>query len=119
GRRAEAEIDYPHAGEHRPAMGMEGGIGGSEAHPRRSALRLAFRVKPSRPERAGRVVEQLVDREASRNELLPHGIIDDDLERGAHGLEAEADRRRLIALRPCALLTLDQQLEHLFRDVGT
>src|SRR5579862_5734735 len=68
---------------------------------------------------ARRVVEELVDREAARNEALPHRIVDDDLERGLDRLIAEAYRGRLLAIgRLAHLRALGQQTEYLFHDVG-
>src|SRR6185312_5772637 len=69
-------------------------------------------------QRAGRVVEELVDGERPRDELLLEGIIDDALERGTARLDAEADPRRHLRPRLYALLgAFDQHAEDFAHDI--
>src|SRR6516225_2350823 len=53
----------------------------------------------SRSQHARRVVEQLVNRDAARDELLLLAEIDDDLQNRPAGLDAEAIRIKLATLR--------------------
>src|SRR5262245_26437918 len=73
-----------------------------------------------KPEEPPRVLEQLVDREAARDQLLPGTDVDDQLQRLAVRLDAGAQRirRRAVGRQPGGALALEQQPVELLHQVG-
>src|SRR5215470_15503523 len=79
----------------------------------------APRGQRSRHQRARRVVEQLVDREAARQKLLAGAEVDDDLEDRPAGLDAEAvGIERLAMCQSGGALALMQLVKDLAHHVG-